>query len=59
MKEIKTGLERNKKYIVDYTVKGDGYSTIIYTTSQKRAKEMLQKMFPDACKIVAKHWAEY
>ena len=56
---MKTGLEKNKKYTVDYMVKGDCYTTYIYAPSQKRAKEMLKDMIPDATKIVAKHYAAY
>lgn len=56
MMNLKTGLENNKKYTVDFTVNGEACSTSIWTTSQKRAKEMLKEMIPDAKKIVAKHW---
>lgn len=56
MMNLKTGLENNKKYTVGYTVNGEGYTTYIWTTSQKRAKEMLKDMFPDAKKIIAKHY---
>ena len=59
MKELKTGLENNKNYTIDFCVKGDAYTTHIYTTSQKRAKELLKDMFPDATNIFAKHYAEY
>ena len=56
MMKLETGLENNKKYTVCYDVNGEGYTTYIWTTSQKRAKEMLKEMLPDAKKITAKHY---
>lgn len=57
--DLKTGLEKNKKYIVDYRVGADCYTTYIYTTSQKKAKAMLKSVIPDAKKIVAKCYECY
>lgn len=59
MSELRTGLEKNRKYTVDYMVGTDCYSTSIYTTSQKKAKQMLKDMIPDAKNIVAKHYECY
>lgn len=56
LENLPTGLESNKKYTVGFTVNGGGYTTYIWTTSQKSAKAMLKEMVPDAKKIIAKHY---
>lgn len=56
LESLPTGLESNRKYTVGFEANGEGYTTYIYTTSQKRAKEMLKEMIPEAKKIRAKYY---